>query len=75
MIRFPTKNNPYVKLYRLQLSGTFVGSKHMMIFGKKERTFTASVNSRKYYPREELLQRFSQETIQSILIKFESMFK
>jgi hypothetical protein len=72
MIRFPTENNPYVKLYRLQLSGTFVGSKYMMIFGKKERTFTASVNSRKYYPREELLQCFSQETIQSILIKFEN---
>jgi hypothetical protein len=73
MIRFPTENNPYVKLYRLQLSGTFVGSKYMMIFDEKERAFTVSVNSRKYYPRDELLQRFSQETIQNVLMKFENM--
>ena len=74
MIRFPTENNPYVKLYRLQLSGTFVGSKYMMVFGENERAFTASVSSQKYYPRDELLQRFSPETIQNVLIKFENMF-
>jgi hypothetical protein len=71
MIRFPTEKNPYVKLYRLQLSGTFVGERLMWMKADK-RAITASVNSRKYYPREELLQRFSQETIQSILIKFEN---
>jgi len=71
MIRFPTEKNPYVKLYRLQLKGTYSGER-LMVMKADKRAITASVNSRKYYPREELLQRFSQETIQSILIKFEN---
>ena len=76
MIRFPTKTDPCVKLYRLQLRGTFVGKKFMMIFSSEEnRSITASVSSHKYYPRDELLQRIQSENVKNTLNKFESMFK
>ena len=73
MIRFPTKTDPCVKLYRLQLRGTFVGERFMMIFTKEDRSLTASVSSRKYYPRKELLQRIQPDAIKNTIEKFESM--
>ena len=74
MIRFPTEKEPYVKLYRLQLRGTFAGSRFMMVFtSEEERTLTATVSSRKYYPRDELLQCIQSETIQKTLTTFEDM--
>jgi hypothetical protein len=76
MIRFPTKTDPCVKLYRLQLRGTFVGKKFMMIFSSGvNRSITASVSSHKYYPRDELLQRIQPENVKNTLKKFESMFR
>ena len=76
MIRFPTKTDPCVKLYRLQLRGTFMGKKFMMVFSSGEnRSITASVSSHKYYPRDELLQRIQSENVKNTLNKFESMFK
>ena len=73
MIRFPTKTDPCVKLYRLQLRGTFVGERFMMIFTKEDRSLTASISSRKYYPRVELLQRIQPDVIKNTIEKFESM--
>jgi hypothetical protein len=76
MIRFPTKIDPCVKLYRLQLRGTFVGKKFMMIFSSGvNRSITASVSSHKYYPRDELLQRIQTDAVKNTLEKFESMFR
>ena len=76
MIRFPTKNDPCVKLYRLQLRGQFVGKKFMMVFSSGvNRSITASVSSHKYYPRNELLQRIQPDAVKNTLEKFESMFK
>ena len=76
MIRFPTKQDPYVKLYRLQLKGKFVGKRFMMIFTSgEERSITANISSLKYYPRDELLQRIQSENVKNTLKKFESMFK
>jgi len=74
MIRFPTKKNPYVKLYRLQLKGTYSGERYMMMKDEK-RAITASISSHKYYPRDELLQHIRPENIKNIIDKFESMFK
>jgi len=75
MIRFPTKKDPYVKLYRLQLRGTFSGNRFMMVITNgEERILTATVSSRKYYPRDELLQCIESETIRTSLATFEDMF-
>ena len=74
MIRFPTKNHPHVKLYRLQLKGTFVGSRFMLVFASdQERSLTANVTSRKYYPRDELLQGIPAEVVRNTLETFEEM--
>jgi len=75
MIRFPAKKDPYVKLYRSQLKGTFSGNRFMMVFTSgEERTLTATVSARKYYPRVELLQCLQPETIQKVVATFEDMF-
>ena len=73
MIRFPTKKDPFVKLYRLQLKGTFSGKGFMMIFTKENRSITVSMSSQKYYPRDELLQRMLPESVKNTLEKFESV--
>lgn len=74
IIRFPTEQDPHVKLYRLQLRGTFSGSRFMMVFTSGEkRTLTATVNSRKYSPRDDLLQRIRSDTIRQAITSFEDM--
>ena len=72
-IRFPTKKDPFVKLYRLQLKGTFSGKGFMTIFTKENRSITVSMSSQKYYPRKELLQRMLPESVKNTLEKFESV--
>ena len=71
MVLFPTKQTPYLKLYRLQLTGTFSGSKFMAIPYGQERTLTAIIDSLKYYPRDELLQRINPEYVDKTIARFE----
>ena len=72
MIRFPTKKEPFVKLYRLHLKGIFEG-RGMLIITEETRLIAASVRSQKYYPRDELLQRMLPESVKNTLEKFESV--
>ena len=72
MIRFPTKKEPFVKLYRLHLIGIFEG-RGMLIITEETRLIAASVRSQKYYPRDELLQRMLPESVKNTLEKFESV--
>ena len=75
MIRFPTKKDPFVKLYRLQLKGAFSGKRFMMVFTSgEERILTATVTSCKYYPRNDLLQHIQTDKIKTIVRTFEDMF-
>jgi hypothetical protein len=75
MIRFPTKKDPFVKLYRLQLKGTFSGKRFMMVFTSgEERILTATVTSCKYYPRDDLLRHIQTDKIKTIVRTFEDMF-
>ena len=72
MIRFPTKDNPYVKLYRLQLTGAFSGSSHIMPSGGDEtRVLTATVDSCSYYPNVDILQRINPEYVDKTIARFE----
>ena len=72
MIRFPTKDNPYVKLYRLQLTGAFSGSSHIMPSGGDEtRVLTATVDSCNYYPNDIVLQRINPEYVDKTIARFE----
>jgi hypothetical protein len=73
MIRFPTKPEPYVKLYRLQLKGTYTGRRASVVTYDEERILTANVTSRKYYPNDDLLQRLAPENIKSTISRFEYM--
>ena len=73
MVLFPTKQTPYLKLYRLQLTGTFSGSKFMMISYGEERTLTAIIDSLKFFPRVELLQRINPEYVDQTIARFEDM--
>ena len=73
MIRFPTKKDPFVKLYRLQLKGTFSGKRFMIFSSEENRSITVSMSSQKYYPRDELLQRMLPESVKNTLEKFESV--
>jgi hypothetical protein len=75
MIRFPTKTNPYIKLYRLQLSGLFSGSSFMTISHGTSRSLSASVYSCKYNPRDELLRRLAPGMVKNTLVKFEHMLQ
>ena len=71
MIRFPTKDNPYVKLYRFQLTGTFSGSRFMMVQDTEERILTVTVDSCEYYPNYDLLQRIDPEYVDKTIARFE----
>jgi hypothetical protein len=73
MMRFPTKTEPYVKIYRLQLTGLFSGSSFMTASRNITRSISASVYSCKYLPRDDLLERLSPDMIKSTLVKFEHM--
>ena len=74
MIRFPTKDNPYVKLYRIQLTGAFSGSSHIMPSGGDEtRVLTATVDSCNYYPNDIVLQRINPEYVDKTIARFEDM--
>jgi hypothetical protein len=74
MIRFPTVREPCVKLYRLQLRGTYSGSRFMLVFtGDEERVLTTSVSSRKYYPRGDLLRIVDPARIENTISFFEDM--
>ena len=75
MIRFPTKTEPYVKLYRLQLSGLFSGSSFMMASRNINRSLSADVYSCKYHPRDDLLKLLAPDMVKNTLIKFEHMLK
>ena len=71
MIRFPTKGTPYVNLYRFQLTGTFSGSRFMMVAGAEERTLTATVSSRKFFPNVDIWQRINSEYVDKTIARFE----
>jgi hypothetical protein len=73
MIRFPTKTEPYIKLYRLQLTGLFSGSSFMTVSRNVSRSISASVYSCKYLPRDDLLERLPPDMIKNTLVKFEHM--
>jgi hypothetical protein len=73
LIRFPTKATPYIKIYRLQLSGYFSGSRFMMISHGANRALSVTVSSRKYHPRDDLLKRLAPEMVQTTLAHFEQM--
>ena len=71
MIRFPTKDNPYVKLYRFQLTGAFSGSIYMMVPDAEERILTVTVDSCEYHPNDDLLQRINPEYVDKTIARFE----
>jgi hypothetical protein len=73
MIRFPTKTEPYIKIYRLQLTGLFSGSSFMTVSRNVSRSISASVYSCKYFPRDDLLDRLPPNMIKNTLVKFEHM--
>ena len=74
LIRFPTKELPYLKLYRIQLSGTFSGSGFTMFFsGAEERILTVNVKSCEYHPNNIILQRINPEYVDKTIARFEDM--
>jgi hypothetical protein len=75
LIRFPTKTDPYVKVYRLQLIGLFSGDSFMMASRNTHRELSAHVYSCKYHPRYDLLKYIPREMIQDTLARFEHMLR
>ena len=75
MIRFPTKTDPYIKLYRLQLSGKFSGSSYIFASYGINRSLSVTVYACKYYPRDELLKCLSPNMIKTTLVNFEHMLQ
>jgi hypothetical protein len=75
LIRFPTKMDPYIKVYRLQLTGLFSGGTFMMIPHTVNRILSANVYSCKYYPRDDLLKYLPREIIQDTLVQLEHVLQ
>jgi hypothetical protein len=52
IVRFPTKVNPFVKMYRIRITGGFYGHRILGITFRRVAYLSVEITSRKYYLRE-----------------------
>jgi len=75
MLRFPTEDRPYVKLYRIRLSSRADGDRVLFIGGDMKVSASVELTSRKYYPRLELIKNLSSDFVSTTVSTFEKGLK
>ena len=71
MIRFPTEEHPYVKLYRIRVSSRADGNRVLFFGGEMEACVSVELTSRKYYPRMDMFKTLSSDLISTNISTFE----
>lgn len=71
MIRFPTEEHPYVKLYRIRVSSRADGVRVLFFGGGMEASVSVEFTSREYHPRMEMFKTLTSEFISTNISTFE----
>lgn len=72
MIRFPTDDRPYVKLYRILVRVRAKNSRILFLEGGKHATTSVEFTSRKYYPRMDMFKSLSSDVVSTSISAFET---
>jgi hypothetical protein len=71
MIRFPTEEHPYMKLYRVRVSSRADGARILFFGGGMEACVSIELTSRKYYPRMDMFKTLPSDFVGTVISTFE----